>query len=86
MTSTADRLAHQQAKEHGIGTNKSAVKFKEQDYEALRQQCLERGRLFEDNYFPAEPRSLGYNDLGPYSPNTRGLVWKRPTVGYRQED
>ncbi|XP_016892952.1 calpain-2 catalytic subunit-like [Cynoglossus semilaevis] len=79
MTSTADRLAHQQAKEHGIGTNKSAVKFKEQDYEALRQQCLERGRLFEDNYFPAEPRSLGYNDLGPYSPNTRGLVWKRPT-------
>ncbi|XP_069546243.1 calpain-2 catalytic subunit-like [Brachyistius frenatus] len=79
MTSTADRLAHQQQREQGIGTNKQAVKFSKQDYEELQQQCLESGRLFEDNCFPAERKSLGYNELGPYSPKTRDIVWMRPT-------
>lgn len=80
MTSTAHRLAHQQEREQGIGTNKRAVKFAKQDYETLRQQCLKRGCLFEDNCFPAEHKSLGYNELGPYSSKTRGVVWKRPQV------
>ncbi|XP_068424553.1 calpain-2 catalytic subunit-like [Clinocottus analis] len=79
MTSTADRLAHQKERDEGIGTNQKAVKFSKQDYATLRQQCLERGRLFEDNCFPAEPKSLGFKELGPYSPKTRGVVWKRPT-------
>lgn len=80
MTSTADRLAHQQKRKEGIGTNQKAVKFCDQDYETLREQCLSRGRLFEDDSFGAESKSLGYNELGPYSSNTRGIVWKRPTV------
>ncbi|XP_043993183.1 calpain-2 catalytic subunit-like [Gambusia affinis] len=79
MTSTADRLAHQQKRKEGIGTNQKAVKFCDQDYETLREQCLSRGRLFEDDSFGAESKSLGYNELGPYSSNTRGIVWKRPT-------
>ncbi|CAK6951724.1 calpain-2 catalytic subunit-like [Scomber scombrus] len=78
MTSTAGRLAHQQKREKGIGTNKQAVKFSKQDYETLRQQCLKSGRLFEDDCFPAEYKSLGYNELGPYSSKIRGVVWKRP--------
>ncbi|KAM9344836.1 calpain-2 catalytic subunit-like [Symphorus nematophorus] len=78
MTSTADRLAHQQKREQGIGTKQHAVKFAKQDYEALLQQCQRSGRLFEDNCFPAVGKSLGYKDLGPYSPKTRGVVWKRP--------
>ncbi|XP_031733000.1 calpain-2 catalytic subunit-like [Anarrhichthys ocellatus] len=78
MTSTADRLAHQKKREEGIGTNQKAVKYSKQDYDTLRQQCLESGRLFEDNCFPAEHKSLGYNELGPYSSKTRGVVWKRP--------
>uniref|UniRef100_A0A4W6C1V4 Calpain 8 n=1 Tax=Lates calcarifer TaxID=8187 RepID=A0A4W6C1V4_LATCA len=73
------RLARQQKREQGIGTNEHAVKFSQQDYESLRRQCLESGRLFEDSVFPAERKSLGYNDLGPYSSKTRGVVWKRPT-------
>ncbi|KAM7408966.1 hypothetical protein PAMA_002608 [Pampus argenteus] len=78
MTSTAGRLAHQQKREKGIGTNKQAVKFSQQDYETLRQQCLESGRLFEDDCFPAEHKSLGYDELGSYSSMTRNVVWKRP--------
>uniref|UniRef100_A0A3Q4AIV7 Uncharacterized protein n=1 Tax=Mola mola TaxID=94237 RepID=A0A3Q4AIV7_MOLML len=78
MTSTAGRMAHQQEREQRFGTKQYAVKFSKQDYEALRQQCLKSGCLFEDNCFPAEHKSLGYNELGPYSPKTRGVVWKRP--------
>lgn len=80
MTSTAERLARQKERAEGIGTNQQAVKFSQQDYETLRQECLKRGRLFEDDCFPAEPKSLGFNELGPYSSKTRGVVWKRPTV------
>lgn len=80
MTSTAGRMAHQQQREQCIGTKQYAVKFSKQDYEALHQQCLKSGCLFEDNCFPAGQKSLGYNELGPYSPKTRGVVWKRPKV------
>ncbi|TNM99869.1 hypothetical protein fugu_012902 [Takifugu bimaculatus] len=78
MTSRADRLAHQQQKEGGVGTNKCAVKFSGQDYETLRKECLRSGRLFEDDCFPAGSKSLGYEELGPYSFKTREVVWKRP--------
>lgn len=84
MTSTASRLARQQDRELGIGTNAQAVKFYKQDYEALRQQCLETSHLFQDDRFPPEPKSLGYNQLGPYSSKTKGIVWKRPTVRGQQ--
>ncbi|KAM9847666.1 calpain-2 catalytic subunit-like [Aulostomus maculatus] len=79
MTSAAGRLAHQQERARGVGTNQHAVKLCQQDYKALRQHCQERGRLFEDDCFPAELKSLGYNELGPYSSKTRDVVWKRPT-------
>ncbi|KAM9323944.1 calpain-2 catalytic subunit-like [Gastrophryne carolinensis] len=49
-----------------------------QDFSLLHQQCLQQKRLFEDPQFPTEPKSLGYNQLGPWSPNTRGIQWKRP--------
>ncbi|XP_011601784.2 calpain-2 catalytic subunit-like [Takifugu rubripes] len=78
MTSRADRLAHQQQKEGGVGTNKRAVKFSGQDYETLWKECLRSGRLFEDDCFPAGSKSLGYEELGPYSFKTREVVWKRP--------
>lgn len=81
MTSIANRVARQQDRAEGIGTKETAVKFAGQDYEALLEQRLSSGRLFEDDCFPAESKSLGYNELGPYSSKTRGIVWKRPTVG-----
>ncbi|KAK2824124.1 hypothetical protein Q5P01_021299 [Channa striata] len=79
MTSTAAQVACQQDKDQGIGTFQNAVNFCQQDYETLRQQCLKSKRLFEDNCFPADFKSLGFSDLGPYSSKTKGVVWKRPT-------
>uniref|UniRef100_A0A3B3QGJ2 Calpain 1, (mu/I) large subunit a n=1 Tax=Paramormyrops kingsleyae TaxID=1676925 RepID=A0A3B3QGJ2_9TELE len=70
----ADRL-----KADGMGSIEQAVKFLNQDYEALKQECLESGCLFEDPCFSAEPASLGFKELGPNSSKTRDVEWLRPT-------
>lgn len=64
----------------GMGSNEQAVHFASQDYEALKQECVEAGCLFEDPCFPAEPPSLGFKELAPYSSKTRDVEWMRPTV------
>lgn len=83
MSGIAQKLQHDRDKSHGIGTNSHAVKYLNQDFESLRQCCLERGRLFEDECFEALSSSLGYNELGPDSYKVRGITWKRPTVEWR---
>uniref|UniRef100_A0A8C2IKI5 Calpain 8 n=1 Tax=Cyprinus carpio TaxID=7962 RepID=A0A8C2IKI5_CYPCA len=62
----------------GLGTNKKAIPFNKQDYQTLKQECLAKKTLFCDPTFPAESASLGYNELGPQSSQTRGVQWKRP--------
>lgn len=64
----------------GMGSKDQAVPFCNQDYEALKQQCVESGCLFEDPYFAAEPLALGFKELAPHSSKTRGVEWQRPTV------
>lgn len=64
----------------GMGSKEQAVLFSNQDYEALKQECIESGSLFEDPCFPAEPPSLGFKELAPHSSKTRGVEWMRPTV------
>lgn len=56
----------------------SVIKFKGQDFNSLRDQCLSRGLLFEDETFPAEISSIGMKVLQrtPLS----SLTWKRPKV------
>uniref|UniRef100_A0A8C1CLY4 Calpain-1 catalytic subunit n=1 Tax=Cyprinus carpio carpio TaxID=630221 RepID=A0A8C1CLY4_CYPCA len=63
----------------GVGSFEQALHFQNQDFEALKQECLEGGYLFEDPCFPAEPPSLGFKELAPYSSKTRGVEWMRPT-------
>ncbi|CAM5102612.1 unnamed protein product [Eretmochelys imbricata] len=79
MAGVAAKLSKERAVLEGLGSNGKAVKYLNQDYEALRQQCLQSGTLFKDEEFPASSSALGYRDLGPYSPKTQGIVWKRPT-------
>ena len=64
----------------GMGSKEQALLFSKQDYEALKQQCVESGCLFEDPCFPAEPQSLGFKELAPYSSKTRDVGWMRPSV------
>uniref|UniRef100_A0A8C8AQT4 Calpain 8 n=1 Tax=Otus sunia TaxID=257818 RepID=A0A8C8AQT4_9STRI len=79
MSRVAARLCQERAATDGLGSNKNAIKYLKQDYEVLKQQCLQAGTLFKDEEFPACPSALGYQDLGPYSFKTQGIVWKRPT-------
>lgn len=79
-TGMAAKLRSQWDRDQGLGQNDNAVKFLGQDYEFLRAQSLQSGRLFEDNLFPASPSSLGFNELGPRSAKTSGVRWMRPTV------
>ncbi|KAM9316868.1 calpain-8-like [Gastrophryne carolinensis] len=79
MSGAAAKVAKDRALAEGLGTNKNPVQYLDQDYQALRSQCLATKTLYKDDQFPACPSALGYNELGPNSPKTRGIVWKRPT-------
>ncbi|XP_072804783.1 calpain-8 isoform X1 [Vicugna pacos] len=79
MAALATRVSKQRAAAEGLGSNQKAVKYLGQDFQTLRQRCLDSGVLFKDPEFPACPSALGYQDLGPSSPQARGIVWKRPT-------
>lgn len=81
MAGIAAKLAKDREAADGLGSHEKAIKYLNQDYEALRDECLEAGTLFQDPSFPAIPSSLGFKELGPYSSKTQGIVWKRPTVG-----
>ncbi|KAK6194889.1 hypothetical protein SNE40_000425 [Patella caerulea] len=51
----------------------SVVKYKNQDYDALKKESKEKGTLFIDTEFPPDDRSLFF------TPNKmQGVVWKRP--------
>ncbi|CAI9601590.1 unnamed protein product [Staurois parvus] len=79
MIGSAARLAHDRAVANGYGTNEKALKYLHQDYETLRNECLQSGTLFKDTSFPAIHSSLGFNELGANSSKVQGVVWKRPT-------
>jgi hypothetical protein len=86
MAGIAARLVKDREAAEGLGSHERAIKYLNQDYEALRNECLEAGALFQDPAFPALPSSLGFKELGPYSSKTRGIEWKRPTVGSARRD
>ncbi|XP_076145026.1 calpain-1 catalytic subunit [Alosa pseudoharengus] len=74
----AAKLRNQWDREQGLGQNHNAVKFQGQDFESLQAHCLQTRTLFEDPLFPAQPSSLGFNELGPRSSKTQGTRWMRP--------
>ncbi|XP_060610184.2 calpain-2 catalytic subunit [Anolis sagrei] len=79
MSGIAAKVAKDRAVAQGLGSNQKAVKYLRQDFGALRDECLEAGKLFQDPSFPAGPPALGFKELGPHSAKTKGIVWKRPT-------
>uniref|UniRef100_A0A3Q3XKH3 Uncharacterized protein n=1 Tax=Mola mola TaxID=94237 RepID=A0A3Q3XKH3_MOLML len=79
MSGVVYSLAKKRALAAGFGTNANAVRYLNQDFTALRAQCVSAGKLFCDPTFPAAPESLGFNELGRSSHKVRGVTWKRPT-------
>ena len=56
-------------------TSQLGTRVPAQDYEKLRRQCIAKGSMFEDPYFPADDSSLFYSQKLPFKPE-----WKRPGV------
>ncbi|TFK09819.1 cbp/p300-interacting transactivator 2 [Platysternon megacephalum] len=79
MSGIAAKLAKERETARGLGSNAKAFKYLSQDFETLRNECLQAGKLFQDPSFPAIASSLGYKELGPNSHKTQGITWKRPT-------
>ncbi|XP_073342014.1 calpain-1 catalytic subunit-like isoform X2 [Pagrus major] len=73
------QIQKERQKAGGLGSVQQAVRYQNQDFQALKEECLQNGSLFEDHMFPAEPTSLGFKELGPFTAKTRGVEWKRPT-------
>lgn len=80
FTGVSERIQMDRARAEGLGSVQQAVRYLNQDFEALGQDCLQNRTLFEDPMFPAEPGSLGFKELAPFTAKTRGVEWKRPTV------
>ncbi|XP_029448961.1 calpain-2 catalytic subunit [Rhinatrema bivittatum] len=78
MAGVVVKMAKDRALAQGFGANEQAIAYQQQDYEALRGECQRSGSLFKDPSFPAVPSALGFNELGPNSCKTQGIVWKRP--------
>ncbi|XP_028321393.1 calpain-2 catalytic subunit-like isoform X3 [Gouania willdenowi] len=79
MAGIAQTLRAHRDQDSGLGSNSRAVPYLNQDYQALRLQCLQDGYLYQDETFPAQTSSLGFNELGPSSYKVRGVSWARPT-------
>ncbi|XP_049640650.1 LOW QUALITY PROTEIN: calpain-13 [Suncus etruscus] len=56
--------------------NTTIIKFQGQDFHSLLDQCLNRGQLFEDEFFPPTLASIGPQMLK--RENLSNLEWKRP--------
>ncbi|XP_041640858.1 calpain-1 catalytic subunit-like [Cheilinus undulatus] len=79
FSSLSQRIQTDRLKAEGLGSVQQAIRYLNQDYRGLREDCLQNQNLFEDPMFPAEPSSLGFKELGPFTAKTRGVEWKRPT-------
>ncbi|XP_072356490.1 calpain-2 catalytic subunit-like [Scyliorhinus torazame] len=78
MSGMSLNILRSRQKQEGIGSNCAAKRFLNQDFQTLREHCLQTGSLFQDNSFPASPSSLGFKELAPNSYKTRDVVWRRP--------
>nr|XP_055072890.1 calpain-1 catalytic subunit-like [Misgurnus anguillicaudatus]XP_055072891.1 calpain-1 catalytic subunit-like [Misgurnus anguillicaudatus] len=74
----SSRIQKERLLAEGMGTNEKALKFLNQDYDELKRECVESGKMFEDPCFPAIAQSLGFKELAPNSSKTRGVKWMRP--------
>ncbi|XP_047449259.1 calpain-12 [Mugil cephalus] len=62
-------------KEAPLGSIENPIKFQDQDYKTLLEECLKSGVLFSDPIFLAEQKSIGM----PEDPDPKkAITWKRP--------
>ncbi|XP_077138242.1 calpain-13-like isoform X7 [Ranitomeya variabilis] len=70
-------VAEGQQSQRKIGTVENPKKFKGQDFNSIRDLCISRKQLFEDDVFPANLSSIGEKLLS--QDKLLSIKWKRPT-------
>ncbi|MBN3270900.1 CAN3 protein, partial [Polyodon spathula] len=76
--SFCDRLIRERERRDGEGSLVKPIHFVGQDFRELKEECLRKKTIFEDDYFQAIVESLGYKELGHKSTKVKNIVWKRP--------
>ncbi|XP_073484385.1 calpain-13-like [Aquarana catesbeiana] len=71
------KVAEGQQSQRKTGTVETPKKFKGQDFNSLRETCLNRRQLFEDDVFPASLYSIGQDLLS--QDKLLSIKWKRPS-------
>nr|DBA27337.1 TPA: hypothetical protein GDO54_011497 [Pyxicephalus adspersus] len=71
------KVAEGQQSQRKTGTVENPKKYKGQDFNNLRELCLNRRQLFEDDVFPASLYSIGEDLLS--QDKLLSIKWKRPT-------
>ncbi|XP_073527906.1 calpain-13-like isoform X3 [Phyllobates terribilis] len=70
-------VAEGQQSQRKIGTVENPKKFKGQDFNSIRDLCISRNQLFEDDVFPANLYAIGEKLLS--HDKLDNIKWKRPT-------
>lgn len=66
-------------KEAPLGSIENPIKFGDQDFKTLLEECLKSGELFADPDFPADQKSIGM----PEDPDPKKEIkWQRPKVDH----
>lgn len=60
-----------------LGSIENPIKFRDQDFTTLLEQCLKSGVLFSDPTFVAEQKSIG---IPEEKDPKKAIQWKRPKV------
>lgn len=60
-----------------LGSIENPIKFMDQDFKSLLEECLKSGKMFADPTFLAEQKSIG---LPEDSDPKKAIKWQRPKV------
>ncbi|XP_063775008.1 calpain-13-like [Pseudophryne corroboree] len=81
MPGVYQKVAEGQQSQRKTGTVENPKKFKGQDFLSIRETCINRKQLFEDDVFPANLYSIGENLLT--QDKLLSIKWKRPSELHR---
>ncbi|CAH2255980.1 calpain-13 isoform X1 [Pelobates cultripes] len=81
MPGVFKKVAEGQQLQRTVGTVDNPKRFRGQDFNSIRESCLSRRQLFEDDTFPASLTSIGQQLLP--KDKLLSIKWKRPNTANR---